>query len=1156
MATSNFQETVLVETAFLFQPLQELNRPDDVIAFLDELGYAVPPSDVNNSLKLTINKFPDLVAGVQQLVHAPEPDKLKKIATLLPILAEVFTQVQGLSNALRSGFVSSSQFFTQAPVDQLPKRAIDYLIFTYLFRRQPRLFGTLFLTGILDEETLANNPFQRNGTVKTIQWERISGYLTHPVDVIDQLYQWNSNYDADKFLQRFQLFLQAMAMPGGLYRQSDSVKQALGNATPNLNELRIPLVTAGWAPDAFSQLGLNLSPAEQIDAQQKKGLALIPYVSGAALTEAELSEEWKLTIQSSLALDAGAGVILRPPLKVETFQNLFSNPSAAGTFELFLTALQIPDETGVIEEMYVFGNSQNTRLTLNKISGTAYVKTSPQSQDAGIEAEIEEVKLVILPGDEADAFMSLILPADGIQASFGFGLGLSLLNGFYFKGAGQIELLIPVHIQLGPVSIQHILIALALESSEIPVETSATIGGELGPLQVVAERIGIVTTLTFPPDGDGNVGPVHAAMAFKPPAGVGVSLEASFIQGGGYLYLDPQKGEYAGALELSIENFLTLTAIGLVTTKDAAGNPAFSMLIIITAEFMPPLQLSYGFTLNGVGGLLGLDRMVLLDPLREGVSTGAVDGIMFPEEVVANAPRIINDLRTIFPPLEGSFLIGPMAKIGWGTPSLITLSLGVIVQLPDPKIAILGILKMALPTEELDILKIQVNFLGTIDLNEQLITFDASLFDSHLLQILTLTGDMVVRLKWGDQPDFILSAGGFHPDYSPSMAVPNLERIGIKILDLENAYIRVESYFALTSNTVQLGARADCYFGFDGFNVSGDLGFDALLQISPFTFTASASGGFSLDTWLGDASVRITATLKGPAPWYVKAIGHTKVFGLEWEVPFEKTWGQTENDQLPEIAIRQPFLDALSKDECWHSELPEGKAELVALTNPVSKEANPPIRIHPFSFLVISQKFAPLDVELDHLGNKQISDYHLLSIQNITLGVDTATKEIIRDVFASAQYKEVSDADKLSMPSFEEFNSGAKAYYLSNGVTFKHGNAVRREHSYEQIIIDQETRKPNLPRFDTTLVFSDLLKHSAIKQSTLSNSYYQDLGKTLPVTQKTKPLKSYTIVDVDRNQPIDAHLQFANKTLAADALQKLVQGNPALAGQLTVISPL
>ena len=93
---------------------------------------------------------------------------------------------------------------------------------------------------------------------------------------------------------------------------------------------------------------------------------------------------------------------------------------------------------------------------------------------------------------------------------------------------------------------------------------------------------------------------------------------------------------------------------------------------------------------------------MLLQPLMDGVRTGAIDSVMFPQDIVANAPRIISDLRPFFP-AAGTFLIGPMAKLGWGEPTLVSLSLGVIVEIPPGDIAILGVLELALPAEDLAI---------------------------------------------------------------------------------------------------------------------------------------------------------------------------------------------------------------------------------------------------------------------------------------------------------------------------------------------------------------------------------------------------------------------------------------------------------------------
>ena len=334
-----------------------------------------------------------------------------------------------------------------------------------------------------------------------------------------------------------------------------------------------------------------------------------------------------------------------------------------------------------------------------------------------------------------------------------------------------------------------------------------------------------------------NIGFANFSMDFKPPNGLGLSIDAGAVKGGGYLRFYPERGEYDGVLELSIAGFISAKAIGLITTKMPDGSKGFSMLIIITAEFNPAFQLGYGFSLIGVGGLLGLNRTVLKDPLRDGVRTGAVNNIMFPQNVVANAPRIISDLKIIFPPYEGKFLIGPMGKLGWGRPTLITISLGLIIEIPG-NIAILGVLGIIVPDEKSAIIRIQVAFVGTIDFNKKMLTFDASLYESSILSM-PLEGDMAVRLKWGDNPDFILTVGGFHPSYTPPpLELPTLKRLGISILNKDVARIRVECYQAFTSNTVQFGSRAELYFGFSKISVEGHIGFDALFQLFHYTLSS------------------------------------------------------------------------------------------------------------------------------------------------------------------------------------------------------------------------------------------------------------------------------------------------------------------------------
>src|SRR5439155_6143018 len=137
---------------------------------------------------------------------------------------------------------------------------------------------------------------------------------------------------------------------------------------------------------------------------------------------------------------------------------------------------------------------------------------------------------------------------------------------------------------------------------------------------------------------------------------------------------------------------------------------------------------------------LGLNRTINLQALMDGMRTNAISSIMFPKDVVANAPKIISDLRAFFPAREGTFLIGPMAKLGWGTPVLVTVSLGILIEVPG-NIAIVGVLRIALPAGDVALIKLQVNFVGAIEFDRRRIYFFAALFDSRVV-FLTIEGEM------------------------------------------------------------------------------------------------------------------------------------------------------------------------------------------------------------------------------------------------------------------------------------------------------------------------------------------------------------------------------------------------------------------------------
>src|SRR5205814_1647943 len=116
---------------------------------------------------------------------------------------------------------------------------------------------------------------------------------------------------------------------------------------------------------------------------------------------------------------------------------------------------------------------------------------------------------------------------------------------------------------------------------------------------------------------------------------------------------------------------------------------------------------------------------------------------------------------------QGQYVFGPMAMLGWGTPTLITIELALILELPSPvRLIILARLHAALPNADFAIVSINLDAVGVVDFDRSELSVDATLYDSRVGPF-AITGDMAARLNWGDQPDFAMSLGGFHPSFTP-----------------------------------------------------------------------------------------------------------------------------------------------------------------------------------------------------------------------------------------------------------------------------------------------------------------------------------------------------------------------------------------------------
>ena len=182
-----------------------------------------------------------------------------------------------------------------------------------------------------------------------------------------------------------------------------------------------------------------------------------------------------------------------------------------------------------------------------------------------------------------------------------------------------------------------------------------------------------------------------------------------------FISFDPTHRALAGVLNVTIVDMIAVKVIAVLDTKLPDGSEGFSFLFIITFEF-PPIQLGLGFTLNGVGGLGGINRTMVVDALQAGLRAHTLDDILFPPDPVADATKIVSEIESFFPPQSGRYLFGPMFSVGWGTPTLLDLQVGVVLEVPDPiRLAILGEIIATIPDPDFPIISLHIEVLGTID---------------------------------------------------------------------------------------------------------------------------------------------------------------------------------------------------------------------------------------------------------------------------------------------------------------------------------------------------------------------------------------------------------------------------------------------------------
>lgn len=1029
-------ELLAKEVGSALAPLQGLNA-GNVAAVLRDLGVQFPPSLTGDAgfmaaVTGTATSASSLVTDMEALIAAITAsddsailDAGVKVVEDIGSVIETFTALATALNAVPpSGGLSAAQIaaFAASLADDL----LAYLIVGYMETAHPVLAGVLMLFGVFDRTLMPGqsaDPTQPPYIARKLDLANLMDLLGNPAQLLKDTVSWGDPaFNGAALLQRVHDALDGLALP-------------------------ITLVPAAPAPPnrlttPFFSLGVDSSI-------NPPGLLLTLTAATASPVDVslQLSPNWSLTVTASAPLVTGLTVQVRPP------GSFTVKPPAGPLSGQILFALQGPSGGSPI---LLFGQTGASRLEVATVDVGVGVSVTwdAATNTAGGEPFLNfgvTGGLLVIDMSEADGFLSTVTSGTPIQGAFSFAATWAPSTGVHITGGAQLEIELPLHVDLGPVTIQTIYVIGGLASDGLTLALAAALGVTLGPIQASVDKVGLSGTLSFP-QGGGNLGPANLKLGFKPPDGLGIDIDAGPVAGGGYISFDPSQGQYAGVLSVSLADIVQVSVIGVIDTIMPDGSPGFSFLLIITFD-LPPIQLGFGFTLNGVGGLGGVNRTIDTTALQAGFVAHSLDSILFPPDPVANAPEIISNIRSFFPVAQDEYVFGPMLEVDWGTPTLITLQIGVILELPDPiVIVLLGLVQVALPDADAPLIDLNIAVLGELDFGTDTLEVEGDLYDSSVL-IYSMSGSLFFRICWGSEKNFIYSVGGFNPDFNTAgLDIPTLQRCTVSIGDGGDPCISASNYFAVTSNSLQFGANVQAYASAAGFTIKGYLGFDVLIIFSPFSFIFDFSASFSISfKGFNLLSLSVSGSFSGPRPWNFNGSASISVLWWTISASLNLTWGDSTPVTIPKAPVLPDLVKALEATGNWSAALPPGMTPAVTLTAPVP--GNPTLLVYPMGTLSVRENVVPLDTTVTLYGNATPSDGNIFAISDVQVNGAEATRQTFQEYFAPGQFNSLSDGDKLSLPSFELYDAGVT---ISSSDIFS-GQDSPRTVVYQEFYIDSPT---------------------------------------------------------------------------------------------------
>lgn len=1044
-------------------------------AMVNALGWELPPGAEDIGLtSIDLTEFLEKLRIVLESSEEEWEDETliaARITALAIAMGNLVEEINHLAQELPAQLAEYGDYISRTSIHQeLPRRILDLLIVSYLANNSFLAFTILHLLNIIefkhfeaDEEN-----YQVEHIRAIVHYDNVSSLFSDPRRHMQESYGWGTpEFSALNLLTRLSEVFQAIGATVQMQPMDRRAEEVLlGQAVPETQTEPAPQLIINLYEELEEIAGLMLGLSvfgvrPSSEGASDSGLGFLPIVRGHADGEIPLYvfDDTVFEFSTDTDLLKRIALILRPdlPLKVQTAHSI--GDLANGRFALGIR----------------YGQADGEPKTLVSFSGGSHLSMQQFTLMGGIDkvsnSSVESFMELGLWGcqfnfslAEADDFISNIF-SEQISAPFDFRLCWSSSKGIYFHGSSGFNVTIPLHVNLGPIFLQSLYLALDTQDEGFDVEASTNGSLSLGPLTATVERLGMIVKVSFT---NGNLGLFGLSPRFKPPNGFGLSIDAEGITGGGFLAKDAGKDRWIGALSLKISQ---RTLEGIILTEKG------SFLGIVWAKGLGiPAP---GGSIEGLGALIASDRRGDKEAFLKGLRNNVLDAVLFPDNLIAQAPQLIATLSRLFPIASNYTLIGIFLQWVFGSKSRLAVAeIGIIIEFKGTnlvRVYILGQGTVKIPRLPEKQLSINAQLFGSLDFEKNEYFLKLTLINSKLAGG-ELTGDGL--FYYSPKTGFLMSLGGFNPRYKPpSGQLFRLNRLRVNLANSDNLKISFECYIALTSSSFQIGGKLSLWAGKGGFSIEGLLSLDILARFNGEFFlditaeVAIKRGSKTL------ASISFSGALSGISQWKIKGKAKIKILFFKISIPVSFELGRGEPAKFEPTDAEPLLIQALTDSANW-------RVKEIGLGIALRETVREGVWIGGNSTIGVSQTAVPLDETLTRLGPSPLKAPQKFKINpQVKIGTQTKEGHELQEEFNFSLYQDTDLEESLRAPVLEKMQSGLEID--SEGMIV--GDCIGGGKNYEEVILDGMEKPevpPDLPKLVNELAsgYSQLLSEKAFYQ--------------------------------------------------------------------------